>query len=116
MIYLSVKITEMIYNLSGNVVNDAKMLMWCQTTHLYKLTVHFFHCINRGNILTRSQLGRYYFRKNLKKHSVRVHYRQKKSVGWGSVMDQSIILQSFSTGISPLGTLSTPAFLYCEID
>ena len=45
MIYLSVKITEMIYNLSGNVVNDAKMLMWCQTTHLYKLTVHFYHCI-----------------------------------------------------------------------
>ena len=42
MIYLSVKITEMIYNLSGNVVNDAKMLMWCQTTHLYKLTVHFY--------------------------------------------------------------------------
>ena len=32
----------MIYNLSGNVVNDAKMLMWCQTTHLYKLTVHFY--------------------------------------------------------------------------
>ena len=28
----------MIYNLSGNVVNDAKMLMWCQTTHLYKLS------------------------------------------------------------------------------
>ena len=91
MIYLSVKITEMIYNLSGNVVNDAKMLMWCQTTHLYKLTVHFFHCINRGNILTRSQLGRYYFRKNLKKHSVRVHYRQKKVWVGGSLMDQSII-------------------------
>ena len=32
----------MIYNLGGNVVNDAKMLMWCQTTHLYKLTVHFY--------------------------------------------------------------------------
>ena len=31
----------MIYNLGGNVVNDAKMLMWCQTTHLYKLTVDF---------------------------------------------------------------------------
>ena len=40
----------MIYNLSGNVVNDAKMLMWCQTTHLYKLTVHFYHCIGRENI------------------------------------------------------------------
>ena len=44
----------MIYNLSGNVVNDAKMLMWCQTTHLYKLTVHFYHCIGRE---TRSQLS-----------------------------------------------------------
>ena len=70
MIYLSVKITEMIYNLSGNVVNDAKMLMWCQTTHLYKLTVHFYHCINRGNILTRSQLGRYYFRKKSEKENI----------------------------------------------
>ena len=39
----------MIYNLSGNVVNDAKMLMWCQTTHLYKLTVHFYYCIEREN-------------------------------------------------------------------
>ena len=29
----------MIYNLSRNVVNDAKMLMRCQTSHLYKLTV-----------------------------------------------------------------------------
>ena len=44
----------MIYNLSGNVVNDAKMLMWCQTTHLYKLTVHFYHCIIAEKIYWRT--------------------------------------------------------------
>ena len=53
----------MIYNLGGNVVNDAKMLMWCQTTHLYKLTVHFYPPLT---VLVEKIIGRLFLYHSLK--------------------------------------------------